>query len=253
MLNIVVPMAGLGSRFSRAGYALPKPLIPIHEVPMIRLVIENIRPQRSHRFVFICQLSHVQEFSLRELLGRWAPGSKIIELDSVTQGAACTVLTAATDIDNDDSLMIANSDQYVDVGIDDYLAAFDRSRLDGFIMTMKANDPKWSFVGFGTDGNVARVVEKEVISDQATVGVYNFRRGSDFVRAARAMIAKELRVNNEFYVAPVYNELIAGNAAIGTYEIGSAGHGMYGLGVPDDLNDFLALPLSAKATSGLTP
>jgi hypothetical protein len=123
--------------------------------------------------------------------------------------------------------------------------------LDGLIMTMQADDPKWSFAGLDADGLVTRVVEKEVISTHATVGIYNFRSGRDFVAAADRMIAKNLRVNNEFYVAPVYNEMIAAGARIGVHDIGAEGSGMYGLGIPPDLDAFLALPLSHRVVEAI--
>ena len=251
MLNIVIPMAGLGSRFAKAGYTLPKPLIPVRGVPMIRLVIANTAPSVPHRFIFICQRAHAVEYGLRDKLSAWAPGCAVIELDGLTEGAACTVLTARQFIDNDQPLMIANSDQYVDIPIDPYVAAMGDRKLDGLIMTMQADDPKWSFAATDAQGMVTRVVEKEVISTDATVGIYNFARGADFVRGADDMIARNLRVNNEFYVAPVYNQLIAEGAKIGIYDIGAEGSGMYGLGIPADLDAFLALPLAAKVTDPL--
>lgn len=246
MLNIVIPMAGAGSRFAKEGYADPKPLIPVHGQPMIKVVINNLRPSRDHRFIFICQRSHVAAYGLKEKLSAWAPGCSIIELDGLTEGAACTVLTARDLIDNDDALMIANSDQYVDCDINDYLGALDASRLDGYIMTMQSDSSKWSFVGLDDAGLATRVVEKEVISNEATVGIYNFRRGRDFVGSVDAMIAADLRVNGEFYVAPAYNEMINEGQRIGVYSIGTDGAGMHGLGIPADLNAFLALPLSQR-------
>ena len=251
MLNIVVPMAGLGSRFAKAGFALPKPLIPVHGVPMIRLVIENIRPAQPHRFLFVAQRAHDVAFGVTEKLRHWAPGSEVILLDGFTEGAACTVLTASALIDSDAPLMIANSDQYVDIAIDPYLADMTTRGLDGLIMTMQADDPKWSFAGLDDQGMVTRVVEKQVISSHATVGIYNFARGRDFVAGARRMIARDERVNGEFYVAPVYNDLVKAGARIGVYDIGSEGSGMHGLGIPADLDLFLALPLSIRATEGL--
>lgn len=251
MLNIVVPMAGSGSRFARAGYTMAKPLIPVLGVPMIRLVIANLTPQCRHRFIFVCQRAHVRDFNLVPSLATWAPGSAIIQLDGLTEGAACTVLTAKTLIDNDQPLMIANSDQYVDASVDAYLQSMVERDLDGMIMTMQADDPKWSFAALDLNGFVTRVAEKEVISSHATVGVYNFRRGADFVRGAEEMISQELRVNNEFYVAPVYNQLIALGARIGAYDIGTVGRGMYGLGIPSDLEAFMALPLAASVTAPL--
>jgi dTDP-glucose pyrophosphorylase len=145
--------------------------------------------------------------------------------------------------------MLANSDQWVDADIDEYLATMDRSAADGLIMTMTADDPKWSFVGLDRDGLVTRVVEKQVISDKATVGIYNFRRGRDFVRAADTMIARDLRVNGEFYVAPVYNQLIEDRARIAIFDVGREGAGMHGLGIPADLNRFLANPVSLRAVA----
>ncbi len=108
---------------------------------------------------------------------------------------------------------------------------------------MKASDPKWSFVGLDRECLVTHVVEKEVISDEATVGIYNFKRGGDFVSAADKMISQDLRVNNEFYVAPTYNQLIKDNKRIGIFNIGREADGMYGLGTPTDLDLFLSLPI----------
>jgi len=251
MINIVIPMAGRGSRFADAGYTTPKPLIPIHGTPMIRVVIENMRPSRDHRFIFICQNDAIATYDLTDRLQVWAPGCEIIGLDGVTEGAACTVLKAAALIDTSAPLMIANSDQYVDIAIDDYLADMDERRLDGLIMTMDADDPKWSFAETDQEGMVKRVVEKEVISRHATVGVYNYRHGSDFCRGANQMIAEDLRVNGEFYVAPVYDRLIADGARIGIHSVGSEADGMYGLGIPKDLNLFQSLDVSRRAVTGL--
>lgn len=250
MLNIVVPMAGLGSRFSKAGYTDPKPLIPVHGVPMIRLVIGNIRPSQPHRFIFICQRAHVAAYGLADKLAEWAPGCAIVELEGVTQGAACTVLTAAAEIDPEAPMMIANSDQYVEADIDAYLATQDAAGADGLIMTMWADDPKWSFVALEND-RVTRVVEKQVISNEATVGIYNFRRGGDFLDAARAMIADDERVNGEFYVAPVYNRMIAAGQRVVIYNVGQEFAGMHGLGTPADLDAFLARDLSRQVTERL--
>lgn len=249
MLQIIIPMAGAGSRFAVAGYKDPKPLIPLHGVPMIKVVIDNLTPARDHKFIFICQSKHVEAYGLREKLSAWAPGCEIIELNGLTEGAACTVYAAKHLIGNNQPVMIANSDQYVDMDINDYLEAMDNADADGLIMTMKANDPKWSFVGFDEQGLINRVVEKEVISDEATVGIYNFRSGKQLIAAIEAMFKKNLRVNDEFYVAPAYNEIIDQDARVIHYSIGSEGNGMYGLGIPADLRLFLSLPLSKQATA----
>lgn len=245
-LTIVIPMAGRGSRFAVAGYIDPKPLIPVEGVPMIRLVIENLKPARPHMFVFVCQGEHVAAYGLEERLASWAPGCAVVKLDGVTEGAACTVLAARDQI-GDGPLMIANSDQYLDFSVDDYLAVMDDPQVDGLIMTMRADDPKWSFVGFDACGQVDRVVEKQAISNEATVGIYNFASGSAFVAAADEMIANGQRVNGEFYVAPVYNTLIAKGARIAVFNVGEVGRGMHGLGTPEDLAVFLAHRAASRA------
>ena len=241
-LQIVVPMAGRGSRFSKDGYQLPKPLIDVAGAPMIEVVIANLRPRRPHRFVFVVQAAHVSDFGVDEVLTRATPGCSIAQIDHVTQGAACTVLEAEAHLDPAAPLMIANCDQWVDASIDDYLTAFDGRGTDGFMMVMPHDDPKWSFAAVGPDGWVTRVAEKEPISDLATVGVYNFSTAASFVAGARRMIAAGRAVNGEFYVAPVYNELIADGARISVWNVESSGPAMYGLGTPEDLQRFLADP-----------
>jgi len=238
-------MAGRGQRFVDAGYADPKPLIPLRGVAMTQVVIENIRPRCEHRFIFLCLEEHLRSFKLASRLNEWSPGCQVISVAKTTEGAACTVLLARELIDHDDALMIANCDQWVDIDINDYLRAMDAdSRPDGLIMTMWADHPKWSYVDLDAERLVRRVVEKEVISNDATVGIYNFRRGADFVRAADDMIARNLRVNGEFYVAPAYNQLIAGGARIGVYNVGREDDGLHGLGTPADLQRFEQSPRS---------
>ncbi|MCI6227338.1 MAG: glycosyltransferase family 2 protein [Clostridiales bacterium] len=238
MLNIVIPMAGRGSRFAQAGYKNPKPLIDIYGHPMIEYVVKNITPSCEHRFIFICQQEHLEKFALRDALKAMAPTCEIVTVDHITEGAACTVLLAEQYIDNDDPMMIANSDQFVDTDINTYLAAM--GSMDGLIMTMPADDPKWSFIKYDENGFVTMVREKEVISNEATVGIYNYKHGADFVKYAHQMIEKNIRVNNEFYVAPVYNEMVEAGLKIGYHNVGS---NMYGIGIPEDLNYFMGLDL----------
>ena len=244
MLNIIIPMAGRGSRFQAAGYQMPKPLIEIHGHKMIDYVIQNIRPACEYKFHFLCLKEHLEQYNLEWHLKSIEPSCEIIPVDHVTEGAACTVLLAKKYIDSDVPLMIANSDQYVDIDINQYLKRGEGS--DGLIMTMYAGDAKWSFIRFDEKGYVTEVREKEVISNEATVGIYNFAHGSDYVKYAEEMIRLNLRVNNEFYVAPVYNMMIGDGKRITYYNIGGVGAGMYGLGVPADLEAFVNNPLSGK-------
>jgi len=243
MLNIVIPMAGRGSRFANAGYLDPKPLIPMGGRTMIEWVIENIRPLRAHHFIFLCLQEHLERYpAVAAKLHEICPGCAIVSVSQVTEGAACTVLLARDFLDSDDPLMIANSDQIVDLPIEDYLAVGDAPGIAGHIMTFWADDPKWSYCRMREDGTVSEVVEKKVISTEATVGIYNFAHGRDFVRAADHMIRQDLRVNNEFYVAPCYNQLIAGGSRVVVARTGREYDGMYGLGIPADLDFFKTTP-----------
>ncbi|MFM8551206.1 MAG: sugar phosphate nucleotidyltransferase [Nitrospiraceae bacterium] len=239
MMNVVIPMAGRGSRFANAGFTDPKPLIRVGGKPMIQWVIENVRPARPHRFTFIILREHLETYpAVPATLRTLCPDCRIVTVDAVTEGAACTVLLAKAIIDNDEPLMIANADQVVDLRIDDYLAEMDRREADGLIMTFEADHPKWSYCRLNPAQEVTEVVEKQVVSNEATVGIYNFRRGRAFVRAAEQMIARNLRSNGEFYVAPAYNLLIAENRRIAVARTGREYEGMYGLGVPEDLAFF---------------
>lgn len=249
MLNIVIPMAGRGSRFAEAGYTDPKPLIMVHGKPMIQVITENLTPKREHRFIYICQNQHIRDYGLTEKLKSYAKNVEIIGIDGITEGQVCTVLKAKELINNDEPLMTANSDQYIDFDINDYLAEMDKNNLDGMIMTMKANDPKWSYAKTNAQGMVVETAEKKVISEDATVGIFNFRRGKDLVWAAEQMIADNIRVNNEFYTCPCYNYLIKKGQKFGIYGIGEEYNGMYGLGIPKDLDFFLKHPVSEKVKS----
>ncbi|MFK7873435.1 MAG: glycosyltransferase family 2 protein [Oligoflexales bacterium] len=251
MLNIVIPMAGRGSRFQKEGFTLPKPLIPVRGVPMIHLVVDQLTPKQDHRFIFLCLEEHLENYQVTNMLKKAAPGCLIVPVREVTEGAACTVLLAEKHIDNDDGLMIANSDQWVDLDINDYLQAMDDGQFQGFIMTMKADDPKWSFIEYDSNKKVIGVVEKKVVSDDATVGIYNFAKGSDFVKHAKNMIQQNLRVNGEFYVAPVYTELVRHSGSIGIHNVGSEYNGMHGLGIPSDLAKFEETNVAQRAVAHL--
>ena len=246
MLNIVLPMAGRGSRFAKAGYTTPKPFIPIHGIPMIKVVVDNLTPTCEHRFIFICQQEHLDRYDFEKKLRSYTKNAVVIGINGVTEGQVCTALLAKKYFDDDEPLMSANTDQYIDVDINEYLDAMQSRELDGMIMTMKSSDPKWSYARTDAEGMVVETAEKKVISSDATVGIFNFAHGSDLVRSAEQMIADNLRVNGEFYTCPCYNYLIKGGKRIGIYGIGEEYHGMYGLGIPQDLEFFLNHPVSRK-------
>jgi NDP-sugar pyrophosphorylase family protein len=246
MLNIVLPMAGRGSRFADAGYALPKPLIPIHGVPMIKVVTDNLTPKQEHRFIFVAQQEHIDQYDLIPKLKSYSERVEIIGINGITDGQVCTALLAKKFFDNDEPLMCANADQYVDCDINEYLDAMANRKLDGMIMTMQSQDPKWSYARTNENGVALETAEKRVISSNATVGIFNFARGCDLARSAEQMIKDNIRVNNEFYTCPCYNYLIREGKQIGVYSIGEEYNGMYGLGIPEDLDFFINSPVSQK-------
>jgi len=242
IINIVIPMAGAGSRFKEAGYTFPKPLIDINGKPMIQLVIENLKPKNvDYKFIFICQEEHYNKFSLNSIFANIIPRDKFEckTINSLTQGAVCTVLMAIDYINNENDLIIANSDQLVDIDIDNFIQQCRNNDSNGTIMTFESNHPKWSYARLNSKGEVTEVAEKKVISNKATVGIYYFDEGKKFVDGSFEMIEKDIRVNNEFYVCPVYNELIIKNEIIKTWDITE--DKMHGLGTPEDLKKYLDL------------
>jgi UDP-N-acetylglucosamine diphosphorylase / glucose-1-phosphate thymidylyltransferase / UDP-N-acetylgalactosamine diphosphorylase / glucosamine-1-phosphate N-acetyltransferase / galactosamine-1-phosphate N-acetyltransferase len=240
MINIVIPMAGAGSRFSEAGYEKPKPFIDVAGKPMIVRVLENLTYEGA-RYILIGRKEHLEkEKELVESIKKDF-NVEFIAINNLTEGTACTVLYARKFINNNQPLLIANSDQIVDMSIADYIDdCFTRS-LDGSILTFidKNQDPKWSFAKLDDAGLVIKVKEKEVISEYATVGIYLFSKGSDFVNSAVDMIIENDRANNEFYTCPTYNYLVNESGKVGIYNINFKQ--MHGIGTPEDLNQYLSL------------
>ena len=234
-MNVIIPMAGHGSRFSQAGYTFPKPLIEVHGKPMIQVVIDNLKVD-AH-FIFIVQKDHREKYNLDCMLSLLAPGCDIVEVDKVTEGAACTVLLGKEFINNDSPLVIANSDQFVEWSSLDFFYKMNEQSLDGGIVSFKSTHPKWSYAKTDNHGFVLEVAEKKTISDIATVGIYYWKKGSDFVKYAEQMIDKNIRVNNEFYVCPVYNEAILDGLKFKTFDVPK----MWGLGTPEDLDYYLEM------------
>ena len=232
-LNILIPMAGAGSRFEKAGYTNPKPLIDVNGKPMIQVVVENLNIDAHYHFIF--QESHQHKYNLDQMLKLIAPGCSYTVINGMTEGAACTTLKAEEFIDNDTPLIMANSDQFVEWHSDEFMYNMITSDVDAGILTFKATDPKWSFAKVDENGFVTEVAEKKPISDIATVGIYYWKKGSDYVKYAKQMIAKNIRVNNEFYVCPVFNEAIQDGKKVKTFNIEK----MWGIGTPEDLTIFL--------------
>jgi len=232
-LNVLIPMAGAGSRFEQAGYTFPKPLIEVKNKPMIQVVIDNLNIKAN--YIYIVQKKHREKYNLDTLLNLLTPNCKIVEVDGLTEGAACTALLAKEFIDNDAPLFFANSDQFVEWDSNEFMYKMNETNADGGIVTFEATHPKWSFAKINDKGLVTEVAEKNPISNIATVGYYYWKHGSDFVKYAEQMINKNIRINNEFYVCPVFNEAIGDAKEIRTFNV----EGMWGLGTPEDLKYYL--------------
>ena len=232
-LNVLIPMAGAGSRFQQAGYTFPKPLIEVKGKPMIQVVVENLNIKAN--FIYVVQKEHREKYNLDTLLNLITPGCKIVQTEGITEGAACTALLAKEFIDSNNPLFFANSDQFCEWDSNEFLYKMNETNADGGIVSFRATHPKWSFAKVDEQGLVTEVAEKNPISDIATVGYYYWKHGSDFVKYSEQMIKNDVRVNGEFYVCPVFNEAIADGKEIRTFDIPK----MWGLGTPEDLKEYL--------------
>lgn len=231
--TVLIPMAGAGSRFAQAGYTFPKPLIEVNNKPMIQIVTDNLAIKTT--YVYVVQKEHYEKYNLYYVLNLITPGCKIVQTEGVTEGAACTTLLAKEHINNDSHLIIANSDQFIEWDSSRFYYSVENDNVDGHILTFTSTHPKWSFIKENEDGFITEVAEKKPISNNATCGIYSWTKGSDYVKYAEQMIRNNIRVNNEFYVAPVYNEAIADGKKIKKFDI----ERMWGIGTPEDLNLFL--------------
>ena len=231
-------MAGQGSRFIKAGYKTPKPFIDIRGTTLIELVLKNLIINDA-QYLLLARSEHLDAESKTVKRIKDNFNVKFIPVDKLTEGAACTVLHAHKLINNDTPLLLANSDQYIEADIGDYINDCNHRNLDGSILTFidSDRDPKWSFARINSEKLVEEVKEKEPISEFATTGLYYFSKGKFFVEAAIDMIVANDRVNGEFYTCPTYNYCIASGQRIGIYNINA--NNMHGLGTPDDLNSFI--------------
>lgn len=232
-MNVIIPMAGAGSRFAKVGYTFPKPLIDINNQPMIKVVVDNLNVEAN--YIFVVQQQHYERYNLKSFLNVIVPGCKIIIADGLTDGPCCTTLLAENLIDNDNPLLIANSDQFIEWESGQFFHTMNAPNVHGGVLTFESTHPKWSYVKTDAMGNIVELREKQVISNIATVGIYYWAKGSDYVKYAKQMIAKENKVHGEYYVAPVYNEAILDGKSIKTSPIEK----MWGLGTPEDLEQFL--------------
>jgi len=232
-MNVLIPMAGAGSRFQSAGYTFPKPLIDVEGKPMIQVIVDNLNIEAT--YIYVVQKEHRLKYNLDTLLNLITPNCKIVEVDGMTEGAACTTLLAKEYINNENPLIMANSDQFIEWDSNEFMYKMIEQKVDGGILSFYSTHPKWSFAKIDEYGYVTEVAEKNPISDIATVGVYYWAKGSDYIKYAEQMISKNIRTNNEFYTCPTFNEAINDGKKIKTFNIDK----MWGLGTPEDLKYYL--------------
>lgn len=231
-MNILIPAAGEGKRFSNAGYELPKYLLESFNKTNIQHVVDSLNIEAN--YIFLVKKEHIEKYQLKYLLSGFIKNFKILPVDSLTEGAASTTLIAEDLINNKNPLIIANSDQFIEWNSADTLYKFTKLNVDGGILTFKSHDAKWSYAKINNKNKVIEVAEKRVISNHATAGVYYFKQGLQYVKYAKQMIKKNIRVNNEFYVCPIFNEFILDKKNIIIAPIKK----MWSLGTPEDYENF---------------
>jgi NDP-sugar pyrophosphorylase family protein len=241
-INLILPAAGLGSRFREVGQSIPKPLIPVFDIPMIMWVLLNFPLDANDKVWIISQAEH----HLPEAIGKYRRNLpfqiEFLEIEGLTEGPASTVDLVLKDLNDDEGLIVANTDQYVFGDLSPFLQMVRNGDCSGQILTMTASSKAWSYVGRDSDGKINLVVEKEEISSEATVGIYGWSKAATAKDAFRHTFENDIRTNNEFYVAPTYNHLISNGLQVETYLIGDHGNAVHGLGIPSDLNSFIEIP-----------
>lgn len=245
-LQLLIPAAGKGSRFSEIGITTPKPLITIWEIPMLIWVLSNFPLIEDDQISILCQKSHRIPEQLNFFTSKMKNKIKFLEIDFWTEGPAHSLEILSEGLDATSPVICANSDQYIFSGLPEFVSAVRVGRTSGQILTMQASGPAWSYVGRDQSGQINRVIEKNQISNEATVGIYGWDSIATLKSALEWQRANGNRVNNEFYVAPSYQYLIENHLEISTHSVGLHGEGVHGLGVPSDLEHFLLLEGAKK-------
>ena len=244
MLQVVIPLGGKATRFQERGHTFPKPLYEIGNRSMIEVVLENLAAPAPVQYTFIYRKEHLSQFYLGDMLRLLAPGCRVVSLENETAGALCSILLAVDQLDLEGEILIANGDQFITSSLDPFYSACRQPGIDGCILTFTATHPRWSFARTDETGRVIAVAEKRPISKQATVGLYYFRRARDLVEASERMILKGLTTSGQFFVCPVYNELILAGKNVRTHHLPEGT--MHSLGTPEDLDVFIKYQLGGQ-------
>jgi dTDP-glucose pyrophosphorylase len=239
-LNLIIPAAGMGSRFRNIGVETPKPLIPIFDLPMIYWVIGNFQLTPEDVIWIITRKEDEIPSKMEYLLPNITSKVHFIEIDKLTDGAATTLQFALERIPDHEVVLCANSDQFISTDLTPFMELVRSRSSEGQILTMKASGNKWSYVERDLRGEIIRVVEKVQVSDEATVGVYGWKSAEIAQNSIKDMKADAFKVNGEFYVAPTYNYLLCRGGKIETFNVGLVESDVHGLGTPEDLELFLS-------------
>jgi dTDP-glucose pyrophosphorylase len=237
-MQYLIPAAGRGSRFTDAGFEKPKPLIELHGIPLIVWVLANFDYQSNDTINIVVQRDSFDTLYLEKYISALSVKPNFIYLEEITDGAARTVLHATKFLDPKLPMTVANSDQYVSVNLDNYIKLASNQEYDGCILTMRASSNKWSYISVNNSDQVSRVVEKQEISNEATVGIYSWRNVEKFISSFESMVAANDRVNGEFYLAPTYNYMIEEGQKISYLNVGEINLDVHGLGTPEDFAKF---------------
>jgi NDP-sugar pyrophosphorylase family protein len=234
-LNIVMPMAGLGKRLAEGGYSLPKPLVKVAGKTLIEWSVKSL--DLNANYIFCCKQSHIDEYQIDETLKELVPNCTIVSIDYQTKGTAQTVLEASKYIDNDEELIISDTDHYILLDKNKFLSEIYDNKIDAYVFVFpdKQKSPHFSYVKTDEENYVIEAAEKIPISETAACGIHYYKRGSDFVQYAKKMIKKNIKFNDEFYVTPVYNEFVKDNKKISIFPIIKK----WALGNPEEIKLFL--------------
>lgn len=238
-IQLIIPAAGAGTRFREVGLLVPKPLIEIGGYPMILWVMSNFDLSERDSVIIVCQKADELPRKLQHYLGRFLCNVDFVEIEGLTTGPASTVELALPLLNPTWPIVVANSDQYISGDLSEFMSSARSANYSGTILTMLASGKKWSYVGRDGYGNISQVVEKLEISEEATVGIYSWANLKILDKSIAYLKSNNLLVNNEFYIAPSYNYLIAKNLSINCVSVGHHGDRVHGLGTPADLNEFL--------------
>jgi dTDP-glucose pyrophosphorylase len=228
MLKIILPLAGSSDLFINAGYHYPKPLIELNGKTMIELVIENpSKINRKYQYVFIIKEEDVVKFHLDNTLKLLCPGCEIVKLKKSTKGGLCSVIMAIDKVVKEDSLLILNGDQIIDIDFNEVDGYWKQEKVAAGIVTFNSVHPRWSYARL-ENGDVVQTAEKNPISNQSIAGYYYFEKAGDFFEASFECIKNQVQCEGNYYISPVINQYVLHNKKVKNYSINKdAYHSFY--------------------------